>query len=69
MAIQISKEFCKGCGYCLETCPKNVFEFTKDKGHLNQKGYYVPSIAHPEKCTQCRLCELICPDFAIEVEA
>ncbi|MBE9508831.1 MAG: 4Fe-4S binding protein, partial [Chloroflexi bacterium] len=24
-------------------------------------------VAHPEKCTACRWCELHCPDFAIFV--
>jgi formate hydrogenlyase subunit 6/NADH:ubiquinone oxidoreductase subunit I len=25
-------------------------------------------VAHPEKCTACRWCELHCPDFAIFVQ-
>jgi 2-oxoglutarate ferredoxin oxidoreductase subunit delta len=25
------------------------------------------AVAHPEKCTGCRWCELHCPDFAIFV--
>ncbi|MEW6229878.1 MAG: 4Fe-4S binding protein [Bacillota bacterium] len=24
-------------------------------------------VAHPEKCTRCGLCEIMCPDFAIAV--
>jgi 2-oxoglutarate ferredoxin oxidoreductase subunit delta len=27
----------------------------------------LPYLAHPEKCTLCKLCELRCPDFAITV--
>ena len=68
MSIQVLKEFCKGCGFCIETCPQKVFELQKDKEHLNAKGYYVPSVVNPDECTRCRKCELICPDFAIEVE-
>ena len=68
MSIQINKEFCKGCGYCVETCPNQVLEIKKDPRSLNSKGYYVPEIVNPDKCTKCRMCELICPDFAIEVE-
>ena len=68
MAIRILKEFCKGCGYCVDTCPKQVFELKETPDQMNSKGYFVPIIAHPEACTKCRMCELICPDFAIEVE-
>jgi 2-oxoglutarate ferredoxin oxidoreductase subunit delta len=68
MSVRILKEFCKGCEYCVDTCPKAVFQLRKDPEDLNAKGYYVPIIAQPEKCTKCRMCELICPDFAIEVE-
>jgi len=39
----------------------------KDPEDLNAKGYYVPVVAQPENCTKCRMCELVCPDFAIEV--
>jgi indolepyruvate ferredoxin oxidoreductase beta subunit len=27
----------------------------------------IVELAQPEKCTGCRLCELLCPDFAIRV--
>ncbi len=68
MTVRIIEEFCKGCGYCVDTCPKAVFELKSDPAQLNKKGYYVPIIARPEECTKCRMCELFCPDFAIEVE-
>jgi 2-oxoglutarate ferredoxin oxidoreductase subunit delta len=53
---------CKGCGYCIQFCPKDVLAFS-DK--FNAKGYYVPVNALPEACTGCRMCEMVCPDFAI----
>jgi 2-oxoglutarate ferredoxin oxidoreductase subunit delta len=68
MGVQILKESCKGCGYCVEICPKKVLKLKEEEGQMNIKGNYVPSVISPEKCTRCRLCELICPDFAIEVE-
>ena len=68
MSIRIIKEFCKGCGYCVDTCPNEVFDIKKEPTCLNSKGYYVPIIMRPDKCTKCRMCELICPDFAIEID-
>jgi NAD-dependent dihydropyrimidine dehydrogenase PreA subunit len=34
---------------------------------LNRKGYYVPVVAREEDCNGCRLCDLLCPEFAIIV--
>jgi 2-oxoglutarate ferredoxin oxidoreductase subunit delta len=31
----------------------------------NRKGYHPPVVAHPENCVNCRLCEALCPEFAI----
>jgi len=56
--IQLDLELCKACGVCIELCPEKVFD--RDK-----LGY--PVLARPEDCSQCLLCELHCPDFALEV--
>ena len=50
--------WCKGCGLCVAFCPTKVLE-QGPGGRVE--------IAHPEKCTACRWCELHCPDFAIFV--
>ena len=55
----INPEWCKGCGICVELCPQNVL--TLDD---NEK----VTAAQSQKCICCRLCELRCPDFAIEIE-
>ncbi|MDP6115382.1 MAG: ferredoxin family protein [Planctomycetota bacterium] len=55
-------ERCKGCGWCVEFCPKNVLT-TSDS--FNSKGYYYPVVGRTDECVDCRLCERICPDFAI----
>ncbi len=62
IAIEIG--YCKGCGICIHVCPKKVLEASKE---VNSRGYYVPAIVDPEACTNCRQCELFCPDFAIFV--
>jgi 2-oxoglutarate ferredoxin oxidoreductase subunit delta len=55
----INRDWCKGCGICVELCPKKVLE-------LDEQDKVVA--VRPQDCICCKLCELRCPDFAIEVE-
>ena len=64
--IHIIEERCKGCGFCVEFCPRGVFVMSK---RTNQKGYHPPEITDISQCTDCGLCALLCPDFAIYVES
>ena len=56
--IRIKVEWCKGCGICVELCPKGVLEF---------RGSH-PVAVRPQDCILCLDCENHCPDFAITVE-
>ena len=56
--VTIFGTWCKGCGICIEFCPQGVFV---------PNGQGRPVIAHPEKCTACKWCEMHCPDMAITV--
>jgi len=56
--LALNRERCKRCGVCVELCPRQVFSTTLE-------GY--PDITEVEECSQCTLCELWCPDYAIEV--
>ncbi|MBN2543180.1 4Fe-4S binding protein [bacterium] len=62
--IVILDEWCKGCGFCVEFCPKDALELSTE---FNTKSYHPPRLVRPEACTKCRLCELYCPEFAIFV--
>ncbi len=63
--IIILEERCKGCGFCIDYCPRNVLEISEK---FNQIGYHPPKLVDPDQCLFCGLCERICPDFAIYVK-
>lgn len=62
--IQIIESRCKGCGFCVEFCPVEVLEVSKE---INQKGYHPPKVKDIQKCVVCKTCEYLCPDLAIFV--
>ncbi|MGM0403391.1 MAG: 4Fe-4S dicluster domain-containing protein [Thermodesulfobacteriota bacterium] len=55
---RIERQWCKGCGICVHFCPKNVLE-------MDEEGKAFA--ARPGDCICCRMCELRCPDLAVEV--
>ena len=57
-----TRERCKGCGICIEFCPKQVLERSSE---FNAKGYYPPEVKAGAWCVNCHFCEVLCPDFAI----
>lgn len=63
-SIHIEKDRCKGCGFCVEYCPRDVLELSEE---FNIKGYHPPFVKNQEACCYCQLCETICPEFAIFV--
>ena len=60
--MRINGERCKGCGICIEFCPKKVLERSS---RFNAKGYYPPEVKAGAWCVNCHFCEVLCPDFAI----
>lgn len=62
--IVVDKEHCKGCGVCVEACPCNVLALSVE---VNGKGYRMCMMAHPNACTGCASCGIICPDSCITV--
>jgi 2-oxoglutarate ferredoxin oxidoreductase subunit delta len=35
--------------------------------HLNKRAIHPPEMVADHTCNGCRLCELVCPDFAVTV--
>ena len=62
--IHIIDDQCKGCGFCVEYCPKDVLEISSG---FNKKGYHPPIVAQEDECVHCQLWEIICPEFSIFV--
>ena len=62
--IHIIRDNCKGCGFCIEFCPKNVLERSNE---LNKRGVHFPVAVRPEECVICSFCSSVCPEFAIFV--
>jgi 2-oxoglutarate ferredoxin oxidoreductase subunit delta len=60
--VYILEERCKGCGYCIEYCPRQMLVFSS---RFNGKGYHPPDIIDTDQCVNCHYCEIICPEFAI----
>ncbi len=63
--VHVIEERCKGCGFCVEFCPRDVLVISE---RTNSKGYHPPEIIDDQHCVNCGLCALLCPDFAIYVE-
>ncbi|PID73349.1 MAG: 2-oxoacid:acceptor oxidoreductase [Desulfobacterales bacterium] len=60
----IDEDRCKGCGLCVDACPKNVLEISEK---VNARGYFPAWQARPEACIYCAICCEICPDVAISI--
>ena len=58
-AIVINQQWCKRCGICSSFCPRDVFT-TDAEGTV--------TVAYPEACISCEICERMCPDLAIRLE-
>ena len=53
--MKLKNEGCTGCEACVSRCPFGAVEMEAD-----EKGFFYPKILE-EKCTECGLCERICP--------
>lgn len=61
--VEIDREKCKSCGYCVEHCPQSVLKISEN---YNDKGYFYAEQVG-EECTGCSICAVVCPEAIIEV--
>ena len=64
--LTFKKDLCKGCGLCVEACPKGLLAI--DTGAINAKGYNFAIITDEAACIGCAFCATMCPDCVIKVE-
>lgn len=64
--LTFKTELCKGCGLCVEVCPKSLLIISKDK--INKKGHSPVEITDQAQCIGCAFCATMCPDCIITVE-
>lgn len=62
--LVINSERCKGCGLCLEYCPKGALKVSEK---YNSLGIHPMELGDESKCTGCSFCAISCPDAAIEI--
>jgi 2-oxoglutarate ferredoxin oxidoreductase subunit delta len=65
--IDIATERCKGCGLCVEACPKHVLEL--DESVVNGLGYHPARLTDADGCTSCVICARVCPDTVFTIYA
>lgn len=63
--VSIRTERCKGCGLCIDACPKGILKLS---GEINSKGYHSVMCDDESKCIGCASCYSMCPDCVITVE-
>ena len=65
--VIFKEERCKGCGHCINICPKKIISF---KENFNSKGYHPAGIEDSliSECIACASCGKICPDCVITIE-
>lgn len=63
--VKIDQEACKGCGLCVNACPKKILRLSETI--LNLKGFHPSENFDMENCTGCGACALTCPDVCITV--
>lgn len=62
--VVFNQDICKGCGLCVNVCPKSIINISET---INLKGYQPAYVDDQESCISCAACGRICPDGVITV--
>lgn len=57
--VVVTEALCKGCGRCIEACPKHAIAMGAD---INQTSGLVPVHIDHDVCNNCGLCISACPE-------
>ena len=57
--VTLQPQLCKGCGRCIEACPKHCISFGAD---INQDSGFIPVVIDYDVCNHCGLCVSACPE-------
>lgn len=60
--VSVDGDRCRGCGTCVDVCPKGVYELYRLDGKKRSR------VADPAACEQCTACVKQCPEGAIVAE-
>lgn len=64
--ITFKTDTCKGCGLCIEACPKKILQISPER--INKKGHHPAEIIDEAACIGCASCATMCPDCVIKIE-
>ena len=64
--VTFNEDICKGCGLCVDACPKQILKL--DRSKINRKGHNPAVMPDQAKCIGCAFCATMCPDCVITVE-
>lgn len=64
--VSFQYDLCKGCGLCVDACPKKILRISKTR--INKKGHHPAEITDESLCISCAFCATMCPDCVITVE-
>ena len=62
--IVIDPDRCKGCGLCIDACPKKSIHLSEEE---DLRGIRVACCDDSNECNACKFCYEVCPDVAITV--
>ena len=63
--VRVLADYCKGCGLCVDACPKKILYLSED---VDKRGIHVVAVREEIECTGCTNCATMCPDAALEVD-